>query len=168
MAYVELNNGRVKMKKRSKYSRGVRPIGTVYVLKVLLDSGEIIHKIGYTTRGLNSRLLENALSLYNVLGYIPRISVRHEMTTRYYREIESYLLRELRSYRYEWCTEFNGCTEYIKIDDGTDIDSIYLHAMNKPLDYIVPNGKVPESVYVSSSMDCDPVIIDCEQVVIDG
>lgn len=166
MAYVQIGKtGKVKSKrsKKRKKATGRRLYGTVYLIRIDLDDGRVIHKVGYSTRVLLNRVLENAAALQGMLGFIPRMEVVAEVKTRYYSEVERWILDKFVSGRCEFERVFNGSSEYFDTD-GEVLIAAYDEIRGNELDYIVPTSEVVVEQVVEVN---DMVSDDCEMVSMD-
>lgn len=88
--------------------------GTVYVLRIRLKSGEVVHKIGMTTRKVQSRIAELVVDYYMKYGYIPMVEVVRKEKSRWYVEVEQLLLSKSEHWKYEASKQIDGVTEYRK------------------------------------------------------
>ena len=71
--------------------------GFVYVLKITIDY-DVYYKIGTTNRTPRHRLLEIAGELYDILGYIPKMTVMYSDQVRDNYQTESDILQSTLNY----------------------------------------------------------------------
>ena len=142
MAFLKVGDGKVtnrrntKKSKKKTYSRKAQ--GIVYLIKLKLDCGKTIFKIGITTRrSINDRLLENVLAHFMTYRYIPRTSVKKFSKTEYYTEVEAYLHRVFKDRQHKFDKPFGGSTEYFEVPEDELIE-MYEKVMADPTRYIEP------------------------------
>jgi len=100
-----------------------RAKGIVYVIQLRLRSGELVWKIGHTTRQLLSRIQELVGDYYLRFGYIPRVDVVRSTKTRHYVEVERWLLEKSKKWQYSSSQKVEGITEMrIDVDRGELLD----------------------------------------------
>jgi len=146
MAYVAVNeHGKVKSKRSKKRGRksGRRTLGTVYLMKVEIE-GVIVYKIGLSARKLINRMVEQTIALHGVIGYLPRVEVIAEIKTKYYYEVERYMLDRFKESRCKFNYTFNGSTEYVDADED-ELLKVYKEVKGNVLGYIVPDVVLEES-----------------------
>lgn len=87
--------------------------GIVYIIKMVLDDGMVVYKIGVTKRKIEDRLAEIVIEIFKKLRYIPRTSLKRFQKSTAYEGIEAELLELYSIYKYEWNIVFSGHTEFI-------------------------------------------------------
>lgn len=87
--------------------------GTVYIIKMVLDCGTTVYKIGITTRAVEDRLAELVIDMFKKIRYIPRTSLKRFSKSSNYRHVELELLEMFKEHKYEWYRTFGGCNEFI-------------------------------------------------------
>ncbi len=87
--------------------------GIVYVIRMELDSGEVVYKVGITTRKIEDRLAEILIGVFKYLRYVPRTSVRRFSKSERYEWVERELLDRYADKKYEWGFSFGGSTEFV-------------------------------------------------------
>jgi hypothetical protein len=96
--------------------------GMIYIIKMVLDDGDIVYKVGLTKREkIQDRLGEVVISFFNAYRYIPRTTVKRFRITDGCYSKEAKLHRELKEHRYKFKTKFCGSTEFFKCDEETVI-----------------------------------------------
>ena len=89
--------------------------GVVYLLEITVE-GEKYVKVGVTTRDIEARMCEIAISCWKQYRYMPHIySKRYRKTTEIYKK-ESEILDSLKEYRAEPDKKISGHTEMHKVD----------------------------------------------------
>jgi len=133
-----------KKSKKKEYPR--KKDGMVYLIKMVLDDGTVIVKIGITTRrSIVERLAENVIGFFTCYRYIPRTTVKRHKRTPYYTEIEAYLHKVFEKSNYKFDKKFGGSTEYFEIEDMDGLLYGYDEVMKDPLKYITPTDKAIEA-----------------------
>lgn len=87
--------------------------GTVYIIKMVLDCGTVIYKIGITARKFEDRLAEIVIDVFKHLRYIPRTTAKRFTSSTNYEHVETELLSMYKDKKYTWGFTFGGCTEFI-------------------------------------------------------
>ena len=92
--------------------------GYVYVLKIWFGD-DIVYKVGTTNRTPKARLFEIADELYKIKGYIPKMKILKESTTKDNYKVEAEVLRVTDKYKYAipGLSEFTGDSEIRKMDE---------------------------------------------------
>lgn len=94
-------------------------VGRLYVIQLILDTGEIIHKIGmcHSARSTD-RLFEILRSWFNVHRYSPRADIRLDMKTEIPLLLEKYVHFVFEDYKYTPDKKSSGFTEmFIGLDE---------------------------------------------------
>lgn len=99
--------------------------GIVYIIKMVLDDGTVIYKIGVTKRKIEDRLAEIVIDIFKKLRYIPRTSLKRFQKSTAYEHIEAELLELYSIYKYKWDITFGGCTEFIYDVDEEELLAEY-------------------------------------------
>ena len=139
-----------KKSKKKEYPR--KKDGMVYLIKMVLDCGKVIVKIGITTRrSIVERLAENVIGFFNTYRYIPRTTVKRHSRTPYYTEVEAYLHKVYEKDNHKFSKKFGGSTEYFEIEDIDGLVYGYDEVMKDPTKYITPTDKAVEARKPSKS-----------------
>lgn len=87
--------------------------GRLYVFKITLDSGEIVHKVGmcFSDRATD-RMLEVLRSFYMVYRYVPRCEIRRDKKVLVPKLVEKHMHDLLEELSYTFDKSFDGCTEF--------------------------------------------------------
>ena len=155
MAFIKVDSsGKATNRRSSKKSKATeyprKKDGIVYLIKMVLDCGTVVVKIGITTRrSIVERLAENVIGFFNVYRYIPRTTVKRHIRTPYYTEVEAYLHGIYAADNYKFDKKFGGHTEYFTITDMDELVKGYDVIMKAPLDFIVPTDKAIEAQKIS-------------------
>ena len=104
-----------------KYATGI-----VYLIKMELDNGDTIIKIGVTGRkSVQDRLMENISAFFMCHRYIPRTTlIKHSRTKDYFRA-EKLLHRIYKKDKYVFEKQFQGYSEYFQISDVDKLKELY-------------------------------------------
>jgi hypothetical protein len=103
-------------KRKRKASAGPKTKHRLYVIKFWLDNGDVVHKIGYTSKSAECRLLQILGSFLQVYGYSPRAKViQHELVKGGY-GAEQALHKVFSNDRYSVDEGISGYTEFFKLD----------------------------------------------------
>ena len=88
-------------------------ISRVYIFRIVLDDGTVLHKIGKSS-GTSSkvRLLSVLDSFFNAYRYIPRSSIRRDKRTLCPFALEGHMHKMLEEYSYKFDKKFSGSTEF--------------------------------------------------------
>lgn len=172
MAFLTVGStGEIKTRRNSKKKKEYprKKDAMVYLIKMVLDCGKTVVKIGITTRkSIHDRLMENVLAFFMTYRYIPRTSVKKFSRTPYYTEVEAYLHRTYKEKQTVFEKQFQGWTEYFDVEDIDELVATYEMVMANPLEYITPTDKAVEvakkvekdaSTPEESINDIDPVMI---------
>jgi len=182
MAFVSVDgSGKVKNRRTSKKSKANSDKksgkGMVYVIKMELDSNEIVYKIGVSNRwSITERLAEVLVGFFNVYRYVPRTEVRRYKRVDSYYQVESYLHRKFKDSKYEFDKVFGGSSEFFMVDED-ELLEVYDEVIENVADYVWTGngGKTKAKVVVDEMIieevveiiDDDIVVCDDEVVVID-
>lgn len=118
MAFFKRNGGAVRDQDQNKVQR-------VYVIKLILDDGTIIHKVGKASgRSSKERLLQILGSFFDKYRYIPRSSIRLDMSTPVAFLVEKHMHTLLAEYQYTRLdSKVSGYTEmFTDIDEDVLLD----------------------------------------------
>lgn len=97
--------------------------GTVYVFKMVLDCGNVVYKVGITSRDrVEDRLGEVVLSFFSKYRYIPRTTVKRYRKSVSYEQLEREIHKELSIHAFEFDKTFGGCTEFFCADEDVILD----------------------------------------------
>ena len=97
-------------------------VGITYIIKMVLDDGTVIYKVGVTARDtIYDRLSEILISMFKQLRYVPRTTVKRCGKSNRYEHIERSLLKSYESSRYIFDKKFSGSTEFIRCADECEL-----------------------------------------------
>ena len=88
----------------------------LYVIKFWLDSGDIIYKIGYTSKTVEQRLLQILASFLTVHGYSPRAKIVQREIVKGGFAAEQELHRRFNCDRCKQDENISGFSEFFKLD----------------------------------------------------
>jgi len=99
--------------------------GYVYAIRIFVGYKSVV-KVGTTNRSVIKRVLEIAEELYRSIGYLPKICVLRQQSTKFNYEVEAAILKETKDKqcRIEGDIEFSGQSEIRDIPDA-EICAIY-------------------------------------------
>ena len=87
-------------------------VGRLYVLKLVLPDGTVVHKIGITNSDRTTdRMLEILRSWFNHYRYVPYTEIRLDMEFGYAKRLEKFIHKVLLRYRYSPTYKVEGYTE---------------------------------------------------------
>lgn len=110
-----------------------RDVGRIYVIRMELPDGLIVHKIGivHTDRTLD-RMMEILRSWFSRFRFVPYSELRLDMATSYPKELEAHLHNMLQHKRFIPHMKVNGGTEMF-----CDVDEFrllhYIRTFNEDL-----------------------------------
>ena len=111
--------------------------GILYIMRFDIE-GEMVYKVGLTTRRPAKRLMEILMSFYKVYRYSPRADIKRFRKVTSLRAKEAALLASLKEYKYTAKKKFSGCTEMIVgIDEDVLLDMYKQCIAGKELDTLV-------------------------------
>lgn len=116
-----------KKKEKRQYASGI-----VYLMKMELDCGTNVIKIGVTGRSnVQERFLENVSAFFMTHRYIPRTTLlKFSRTTDYYKA-ETLLHQKYKENKYLFPTKFQGSSEYFIIEDEDALKEFYLETLTE-------------------------------------
>lgn len=89
-----------------------KDIGRIYVIKMVLPDGDVIHKIGMCKSARSTdRMMEILRSWFMAFRFVPYTELRLDMHTHKPKEIEAYIHRILDHKRYRPAHDVSGHTE---------------------------------------------------------
>ena len=100
--------------------------GRVYVLRVTLDDGTIVHKVGmcHSSRS-NDRMMEILNGFHTVYRYVPMCKLRRDREFVTPHLVEKHLHSLLKDLSYKFDKKFGGSTEFFsEICEDTLLDYI--------------------------------------------
>lgn len=106
-------------------------VGRVYIFRIVLDDGTILHKVGKSS-GTSSkvRLLSVLDSFFNAYRYIPRSSIRRDKKTLCPFALEGHMHDMLQEYGHKFDKKFSGHTEFFSgLDEEVLLE--YFDKMNE-------------------------------------
>lgn len=87
--------------------------GRVYLLKVLLDDGKIVYKIGMCNSDRSTdRMMEILQSFFKVYRYIPRCELKRDRKATDALDTEQKLHSKYEKYSFKFDKKFGGSTEF--------------------------------------------------------
>lgn len=102
------------------FTRGT--VGRVYVIRLDLPDGCVVHKIGMVNSDrATDRFMEILRSWFCAYRFVPYAKLRLDLETRFPRELEAYIHKVLANYRFVPDEDVEGKTEMF-----TDIDEFRL------------------------------------------
>ena len=118
---------------RSNNSKPSDGYGRVYVLKVTLQDGTILHKVGMckSARSID-RMMEILRSFFTTFRYVPNCELRKDKKVVVPLLVEQHMHKVLEDYSYTFDTKFDGSTEFF-----SDIDEEVLLEYLTNFDYRV-------------------------------
>ena len=93
---------------KSKYGR-------LYVLRITLDTGKIVHKVGlcYSDRSVD-RMMEVLRSFFSTYRYIPMCVLKRDKKVLIPDLVEKHMHELLAEWSYQFDKKFNGSTEFFE------------------------------------------------------
>lgn len=171
MAFLKVKNGKATNRRNSAKSKKTeyprKATGMVYLIKMVLDCGTMVVKIGITTRrSVTERLAENVIGFFNNYRYIPRTTVKRHSRTPYYTEVEAHLHKVYKEDNYVFLKKFGGSTEYFVLRDEEALLKYYDEVMKDPIKYIEPTEKTVQKQEAVASAEEEGSVNDIEPVII--
>ncbi len=115
-----------------KASKRTYASGIVYLIKMELDCGTTVIKIGVTGRKyIAERLAEVTLAFFQEFRYIPRTSVLKMTRCVDYYGAETALHHMYKECNYDFGCKFQGSTEYHIIEDEEKLKADYVEVLSK-------------------------------------
>lgn len=105
--------------------------GIVYLIRMELDDGLVVWKIGITTRKIEDRLQEIVISFFKKYRYIPRTSVKKFSSCDNYFEVETRLHKEYKDSSYKFDKVFSGSCEFFSDLDEDRLVERYIEVMKE-------------------------------------
>ena len=119
------------MFKKVRKTRVKKIDGIVYLIKMELDTGEIVYKIGMTTRNsVGDRLGEVVVGFFMKYRYIPRTTDKKYTRFPNYLEVEKLLHKHYETVNYKFDKKFSGSTEFFKIEDEKELIKKYMSLLS--------------------------------------
>ena len=121
-----------------------RDIGRIYVIRMELPDGYVVHKIGMTKsdRALD-RMMEILRSWFSRFRFVPYTELKLDMQTGYPKELETHIHKILSNHQFHPHMKVDGGTEmFIGIDEFRVIH--YLKSFNEDL---IPKLKMSDEDY---------------------
>ena len=88
-------------------------LGKLYVLRFELDDGIVLHKVGMChTDRTEDRMMEILRSFFMVYRYIPRVTLRKNLTTIVPLLVEQHMHSLLEEWSYSFDKKFDGYKEF--------------------------------------------------------
>lgn len=96
-----------------------RKIGRVYVLRLLLANGDVVHKVGMCKSSRSTdRMFEILRSWFNTFRYVPHAVLKLDHECENPEELEKYFHKVLSSYNYRPEYNVQGYTEmFVGLDE---------------------------------------------------
>ena len=114
-----------------------RDVGRIYIIKMVLPDGCIVHKIGMThSNRATDRMMEILRSWFTRYRFVPYSELRLDMECNYPGDLEKHIHRILKSKRFEPDEKVEGGTEmfteinevrvihYLRNFDEASVDSL--------------------------------------------
>jgi len=140
--------------KYSKNTKKRKQYGLVYLLKLNMR-GQIVYKIGYTSRRIYQRVAELTIDVYKKMGYFPSVEVLRTDKTRFHVEMERELLEQTKQWQYTSDIQIEGITEYRTGCDENQLIQMYIELSTRqvwPEHNAKPLPPPPQSIN-----DMDPI-----------
>ena len=104
----------------TKTTKEIDEHGRIYVLKVTLKCGKVVHKLGMcrSSRSVD-RMMEIAYSFFKVYRYVPQIEMRRDKKVLVPLLVEQHMHRLLAEWSYRFDKKFGGSTEFFEDLDET-------------------------------------------------
>ena len=105
--------------------------GRVYILEVVLDNGEVLHKVGmcHSARSTD-RMMEILRAFFNVYRYVPQCRLRRDRKFNVPLAVEKHMHGMLDEWAFEFDKSFAGSTEFFhSIDEEVLLD--YFDSFNE-------------------------------------
>ena len=105
------------LKKKSEFGR-------VYILKITLNCGKVVHKVGMThSDRATDRMFEVLRSFFNTYRYVPECELRRDKKVRIPLLVEKHFHMILDEWSYTPEKSFDGSTEFFhNLDEETVIE----------------------------------------------
>ena len=89
--------------------------GRVYALRITLDTGKVVHKVGmcHSERSVD-RMMEVLRSFFNTYRYVPQCVLKRDKKILIPRLVEKYLHDRLDDLVYTFDKKFDGSTEFFQ------------------------------------------------------
>ncbi len=104
----------------TKTTKKIDEYGRIYILKVTLRCGKVLHKVGMcrSSRSVD-RMMEIAYSFFKVYRYVPQIEMRRDKKVLVPLLVEQHMHRLLTEWSYKFDKKFGGSTEFFEDLDET-------------------------------------------------
>ena len=121
MPLLKLDN---KPEQKTSYELPKHKEGRIYILRVKLKDGEIIHKVGMTNTTNRSvdRMMEILRSFFNTYRYIPQTQLIRDRKFKIPFIVEKYIHNILLDYRHKFDKKFSGSTEFFDINEDVFLE----------------------------------------------
>lgn len=129
------------------------PIGRVYVIKLTLPNGDIVHKIGMTHSARSTdRMMEILRSWFTAYRYIPHTELRLDKETGVPLLLEKHMHEVLKEWKYIPDKRVDGYQEmFIDLDEDIVLD--YLKHFDYKLLLNCTDIKIPDYNYIQSQIN---------------
>lgn len=100
--------------------------GRVYVLRVVLDDGTVLHKVGMCNSSRSvDRMMEVLRGFFNCYRYVPRCELRRDKAFPVPLLVEKHLHEQMEELSYTFDKKFGGSTEFFQdVDEEVLLDYI--------------------------------------------
>ena len=149
--------------------------GICYIMKFKMraddndnDEYRVVYKVGVTTRNIEKRLSEVAISMFTAYRYIPEAEVRKFTKSNGYKLIETEMHKKYEKYNCTMDDRISGKTEFFEIDEQMEEDIIeyYCELIEKYKDMEAEVEQVEISQHLAKLLSI-PATKDEQAVVID-
>jgi hypothetical protein len=144
--------------------------GKCYIMRFTLEDGDVVHKVGVTTRRIETRVKEVANSFCDTYKYMPMVQVLKKENIPNYFGVEGFMLRTHKHLKVKWVTRFDGSSEFIRVPDEDKLleeymDTIVKFGYNEPEEkYIPEEDKIKDNVVNLAEVDLIGGTIDMNQI----
>jgi hypothetical protein len=110
--------------KAGKVTKKNNEYGRVYVLRITLKCGTVVHKVGMTNSDRSTdRMFEILRSFFNVYRYSPKCELRKDKKVLVPLLVEKHLHELLAEWSYKFDKSFDGSTEFFhELDESVLLD----------------------------------------------
>lgn len=148
MAFLTVDEtGKTIRTPKKKEGKRQYATGIVYLIKMELDCGTTVIKIGVTGRKfVVERLSENLMSFFQKFRYVPRTTMLKFSRCGDYFGAETALHKMYVDTKFSFEEEFQGCTEYFCIKDEEKLKDDYDKILKEYKDKPGKTTYVPEEI----------------------
>lgn len=124
-------------------------------MKITLDDGEIVHKVGMCRSARsNERMMEILYGFFKQYRYVPRCELRRDKKVLIPHLVEKHMHRLLEEYSYRFDKKFDGSTEFFRdLDEDVLLD--YLDSFTYNILLQVDSLSIDEYESISKAIKID-------------